>query len=95
MNWRVVVTLLFALLGAVPALAEPVPRGAMPRMTTPTADYCAHLIREVDRARSSNPRADDRALLLADEGARMCDRGSYRGGVVRLRRALIMMRNGR
>lgn len=73
------------------ALAQPFPRDPPPHLTTPTADYCAHLNREVGRQEGSGT-PHPSARSLADEGARMCDRGQYRGGVVRLRRALMMMR---
>ena len=122
---RAVPFVLFALLGAFPAMGQPAPGtgrggagqggggpgdtgparggggladptgegpGGIPHFTTPTADYCAHLNREVAR----QGRGPDRiARALADEGARMCDRGQYRGGVVRLRRALALMRGSR
>jgi hypothetical protein len=32
--------------------------------------------------------------LLAMEGQRMCDRGLVRGGILRLRRALLLLRTG-
>jgi hypothetical protein len=110
MNVRAGPVVLFVLLGAVPAMGQPAAapgyggggagladpagdgQGGMPHFTTPTAEYCAHLNREVAR---QGPGPDGTARALADEGARMCDRGQYRGGVVRLRRALALMRSGR
>ncbi len=73
------------------AMAQPMPGDPPPHLTTPTADYCAHLNREVGRQQGSGA-PQPSARSLAEEGARMCDRGQYRGGVVRLRRALILMR---
>ncbi len=64
-------------------------------MTTPTAAYCDHLNREVERQQNRGGPPVGEARQLADEGVRMCDRGLFRGGVVRLRRALGIMRNGR
>ena len=75
-------------------MAQPLDRGPPPHLTTPTADYCAHLNREVGR-QQGNAAQQPSARSLAEEGARMCDRGQYRGGVVRLRRALMMMRGPR
>ncbi len=100
MIWRALLIVPLALLGAAPAVGQPLPSapgpgGAMPHMMTPSADYCAHLNREVDRARGASPRDGGAANALADEGARMCDRGQYRGGVGRLRRALLLYRNAR
>jgi hypothetical protein len=100
MNRRAALFVPFALLGGPSLLtgaasAQPAQAPAPPHMTTPTADYCAHLNREVARARGAGAVQGGPSTALADEGARMCDRGQYRGGVVRLRRALALMRNGR
>ena len=73
-------------------LDQPMDNVPPPHLTTPTADYCAHLNREVGR-QPGPPQPS--ARTLAEEGARMCDRGHYRGGVVRLRRALMIMRGPR
>ena len=67
--------------------------GAPPQMTTPTAHYCAHLSGEVARAEGRGLPMSAETRTLVDEGHRMCDRGHYLGGVVRLRRALAIMRS--
>jgi hypothetical protein len=76
------------------ALAQPVPGNAPPHMTTQGAEYCAHLNGELAQAQHDRGQAPGEALLLADEGARMCERGHYHAGVQRLRRALSIMRGG-
>lgn len=64
------------------------------RLTTETAEYCAHLgerLREAERGRPA-PRE---VVRLADEGRLMCDHGEPRRGILRLRRAMqIMMEPG-
>ncbi len=69
-----------------PARAEP------PRMTTDSREYCAHLASEMVKMRNRRPLTLPYARDLADEGTRMCDKGQYRGGVARLRRALMLLR---
>ncbi len=58
-------------------------------VTTDTAEYCATLARLAGGA--PNPPADARRLLV--EGKEMCDRGEIRGGIARLRRALVVERH--
>ncbi len=65
-----------------------------PRMTSDSAEYCNHLGLEFTRALRSHPQASPDARLLADEGSGQCGRGHYRAGVMRLRRALKMLRSG-
>lgn len=62
------------------------------QITTDTPDYCVQLQEQVGRevrAALSPPPPDVR--LLSDEGQHMCDRGQVRGGIARLRRALVLM----
>jgi hypothetical protein len=94
MSWlpRFVVVLLLA--GVAPALGQPAPGNAPPQMTTHGAEYCAHLNGEVAQAQRNRAAEPGEARLLADEGARMCERGHYHAGVQRLRRALAIMRGG-
>jgi hypothetical protein len=94
MNRLPVFVVLSLLAPGAAALAQPVPGNAPPHMTTQGAEYCAHLNGEVAQAQHDRVQAPGEALLLADEGARMCDRGHYRAGVARLRRALSIMRGG-
>ena len=62
------------------------------RVMTDTADYCAQLQLEVDDAFAhavSQPPADVREL--SDDGHVLCRRGEIRGGIMRLRRALMAL----
>ena len=72
-----------------PALETP-----QPKMTTHSAEYCAHLVAEFARAQRTRGPAPAAARGLADDGMRLCDRGQSRAGVARLRRALHMVRAG-
>ncbi len=80
-----------ALALALPARSEaPEPPADRPMaVTSDTADYCATLARLVGQAPS--PTADARRLLA--DGQDMCARGKIRGGIARLRRALIIERH--
>ena len=62
------------------------------RLTTDTAEYCAHLVdrlRQVehDRGHAASPEV----VALSDEGQLMCDHGETRRGILRLRRAMRLM----
>ena len=73
------------LLAASPCLADE-PSFAL---TSDTQAYCTQLARQVGDRHSANL---DIQRLLA-EGREMCDRGQIRGGIRRLRRALILLRH--
>lgn len=73
-----------------PAAGEDVPA----QVTTDTPAYCLELldrVSEMVRARSHPP--EEVAELSAD-GERMCDQGKTRGGIMRLRRALVLLEQG-
>ena len=72
------------LLLASPCLAEDPPSFAL---TSDTAAYCAQLARQVADRHSA---VSDVQRLLG-EGRDMCDRGQIRGGIRRLRRALVIL----
>ena len=86
---RPVSTILLAalLLGPTTSRAE-----TAPHMMSDGAEYCGHLNREIFRLQNSGFRIVPMARWLSDEGNRMCDRGQYRAGIARLRRALMLMR---
>jgi hypothetical protein len=65
-----------------------------PRLMTDSREYCAHLTSEMVKMGNRQAKPAPYVRDLADEGRRMCDRGQYRAGVARLRRALILMRSG-
>ncbi len=61
-------------------------------VTTEGAEYCAHLQRKYAAIQQagSNAAAPE-AASLSSEGARMCGHGDTRAGILRLRRALVLM----
>jgi hypothetical protein len=67
-----------------PALAQDPPSFAL---TTDTPQYCAQLGKQVTDRKSTLP--DVQRLL--SEGTDMCGRGQIRGGIRRLRRALVIL----
>ncbi len=56
-------------------------------LTSDTPAYCAQLARKVADAKSTLPEIKK----LLTEGRDMCDRGQIRGGIHRLRRALVAL----
>ena len=61
-------------------------------VTTEGAEYCAHLQQKyaaIGHA-AADPAAAE-AATLSDEGARMCGHGNTRAGILRLRRALVLI----
>jgi hypothetical protein len=64
------------------------------RVTTDTPEYCQELSGEVQHAEDARMDTPPEAQFLAEEGRRMCERGLLRGGIARLRRALIILNTG-
>lgn len=68
-------------------------QGTPMAITTDTVEYCFHLFDQVSdllhAARTPTPRE---VTDLTTEGQRMCDHGQTRGGIIRLRRALMLIR---
>ena len=56
-------------------------------LTTDTPGYCAQLVRQITDKHS--PLQDVQRLLI--EGRELCDRGQTRGGIRRLRKALVLL----
>jgi hypothetical protein len=76
------------LLGAMPVVGQSPPQA----VTTDTPEYCLRLqdrVSELVRVASAPPPRE--VASLSSEGQRMCDHGQTRGGILRLRRALMMM----
>jgi hypothetical protein len=72
------------------------PSVAGPMMvTTDTPAYCNDLAAQVAAAQRAHPAAQPEAARLAREGRQMCDNGLIRGGLLRLRRALLLLRGQR
>jgi len=60
--------------------------------TTDTPEYCLYLqdrVQNLVRVASSPPPRE--ATQLSTEGQRMCEHGQTRGGIMRLRRALMLI----
>jgi hypothetical protein len=62
------------------------------KMRTESAEYCAHLAQEVAQAREAAVSPPPDVDILREEGERLCGRGHVMGGIKRLRRALVMLR---
>jgi hypothetical protein len=76
------------LMGAVPVVGQPPPQ----RVISDTPEYCLRLldrVSELVRLASAPPPRE--VTSLSSEGQRMCDQGQTRGGILRLRRALMLM----
>jgi hypothetical protein len=71
-----------------PPAAPPAPM----RVTTDTTEYCDTLASRVAQAEQAKPRTPPQVEELAEEGHHMCAAGLIRGGLVRLRRALMLLR---
>jgi hypothetical protein len=63
-------------------------------VTTDTVEYCDQLVATALRQETRQP-VPQEARLLSEEGRQMCDQGKVRGGILRLRRALLLMQAGR
>jgi hypothetical protein len=87
MTRRALLILLFGL-AALPARAEDPQSFAV---TTDTAQYCAQLQKQVTDRHSTIP--DVQHLL--DSGTDMCAKGEIRGGIRRLRHALVILHHHR
>ncbi|MBV9735215.1 MAG: hypothetical protein JO209_04850 [Acidisphaera sp.] len=62
------------------------------QITTDTPDYCVQLHEQVGREVRAAPLPPPPDVgLLSDQGQHMCDQGQVRGGIARLRRALVLM----
>jgi hypothetical protein len=77
-------------------LAAWVPAGAagseVPRVITHTREYCEALSARVGELREARAPAPAEAVLLAAEGDRLCAQGQIRPGIMRLRRAIMLLR---
>jgi hypothetical protein len=61
-------------------------------ITSDTREYCLHLLDRVsDLVRLSAEPIPSEVTSLSAEGERLCDHGQPKGGILRLRRALLLM----
>jgi len=64
------------------------------QITTDTPQYCLQLLDEVSELVRGAVHPPEEVSNLSTEGQRMCDQGQTRGGILRLRRALVLLRGG-
>jgi hypothetical protein len=61
-------------------------------ITSDTPEYCLHLFDRLSSLVRQSVRPLPREVTeLSSEGQRMCDHGQTRGGIMRLRKALVLM----
>lgn len=87
-----VVTLLLAL-GSAAALSQApptAPSGPL-QVTTDTPEYCNNLAGRIAAEQRTHPTPVPEVQTLAEEGQHMCEIGLIRGGLARLRRALLLL----
>lgn len=79
--------LIAMLFGSAPVVGQP------QQVTSDTPEYCLHLLDRVSElVRVSALPPPEKVASLSSEGQKMCDQGQTRGGILRLRRALILMK---
>jgi hypothetical protein len=84
---RLLPVALLAITGA-PAVAEDAPA----EITSDSLAYCLQLHDRVEQLRQAAPLPPSPTVIeLSTEGARMCNGGQARGGVMRLRQAIYLM----
>jgi hypothetical protein len=77
-----------AWLGALPVAGQSPPQ----QVTSDTPQYCLHLLDRVsEMVRLAGTPPPHEVAYLSNEGQRMCDQGQTRGGILRLRQALMLM----
>ena len=62
------------------------------RVITHTRQYCEELSARATVLRQKAPAPQEEARLLAAEGDRLCGQGQIRPGIIRLRRAIMLLR---
>jgi hypothetical protein len=80
--------LALGVVGAMPVVGQSPPQ----RVTSDTPEYCLKLrdrVGELVRVAPAPPPQE--VSFLSSEGQRMCDQGQTKGGILRLRRALMLM----
>jgi hypothetical protein len=76
-----------------PAVVQVWPIQSSPmEVTTDTAEYCQHLLHRIrSLVRVATAPVPHDVADLTSEGKQMCDNGQTRGGIMRLRSALMLM----
>jgi len=85
--------LLLSLAAGVALMPNPATGQSAPLVvTTDTPQYCMHLLDQVSDLMRIVPAPPPEVTNLSTEGQRMCGQGQTRGGIMRLRRALVLLR---
>jgi hypothetical protein len=80
------------LLAALPPLASAGSDNGPVVITTDTPEYCRKLLDRISEAVHAAPAPPPNIVdTLSSEGQRLCDEGLTRPGILRLRRALILL----
>jgi hypothetical protein len=79
------------LAGVMPVLGQQSPQ----RVISDTPEYCSRLLDRISElARTAPAPPSFEVTSLSMEGQRMCNQGQTRGGLLRLRRALVLLQRG-
>ena len=79
-----------------PGLSQAESKAPQPPMevTTDTPEYCLQLEDKVNNlVEVAQTKPPQQVSYLQDEGKRMCDHGQTRGGIMRLRQAILLMKH--
>jgi hypothetical protein len=76
-------------IGAPPVAGQPPPAA----ITTDTPQYCLQLLDRLSQLMRVTHAPPPDVTSLSTEGQRMCGEGQTRGGILRLRRALVLLRD--
>ena len=80
------------LVSVLPGFAQVPPQSGPMEITTDTPEYCRQLLHRVgDLVRLAATPVPVEVTDLTSEGQRMCDRGQTRGGIMRVRSALMIL----
>jgi hypothetical protein len=71
------------------------PAATIPTVTSDSPEYCGVLMDRIsDLTRTARTPPPTEVASLSEDGERMCVLGQTRAGILRLRRALLIMRHG-
>ncbi len=73
--------------GLLPSAAGESPE----QVTTDTLTYCRKLAARVDQLESGGTKPSEAAVHLSVAGKDMCEHGGIRGGIMRLRSAIVLL----
>ena len=66
----------------------------MPSITSDTPEYCGELMQRINgMTRTATTPLPTEVASLSEDGERMCVQGQVRGGIMRLRKAIAIMRH--